>query len=496
MGYFKKELIKNSSKNTYLNRTELNESSKINSANSTLNNETISNSDNTTSGRSQNSKSAQGEIKKIIEILHTKKLNEIQRKNSESYNEFINRIKQEKQEFDINIEQLKRTTATTSISSSSTSIMSTETGNNGKNFSSKKSGRGRNATKKPYLKTTESTDNIEGEINEPLDGSNNPTTSGLNKKNSKQKTNIYDHNPITDMFFYNRDTENKTLDEKIMGDDPYVAECYKKFNLKTASIKIDDCFKVGLFKDMKDQTRIKLSESMKKVLKLGPKSYLLAHDNAHALNAQSRSKQPAKKQNYEKKKAIKEECIDHSMLDTSHSENKTVTKQKQLFDFFTRNNVTIKNSDSSETSSVKSNFSVNSSSASLDTTILNEKNQIQKSSGNFEMPQIPASDRTMSIDSTESLDDFNGSDLSSFNQKPIKSSSGNTILCEKSLSSSNSHTNILNKVDHNKSYIPPSHESKENMTLNDSVDSEISRPKSKSKHLKRKTKFNKGCIII
>lgn len=124
----------------------------------------------------------------------------------------------------------------------------------------------------------------------------------LDKEKDKiNRTDLYDFNPITNYFFYNRKTEGKKIDEKLIEDDEFINKAYKEFNLKFCEVKIIDCFKTAMFKGQK--APIKLTNEVKEALNLNEKN---DDDSSYDFESSSDEAQPKSSKNlYKAKNATK-----------------------------------------------------------------------------------------------------------------------------------------------------------------------------------------------
>lgn len=106
-----------------------------------------------------------------------------------------------------------------------------------------------------------------------------PDTAANGKKKSKSLTTapaakrkpaeVFDYNPIVNYFYYNRGTENKTLDERLMEFDDFTKDTYDKYKLRVAKVNMIDCFKTGVFKGYdKTSMPIKLTPEIRTQLNL------------------------------------------------------------------------------------------------------------------------------------------------------------------------------------------------------------------------------------
>lgn len=195
-----------------------------------------------------------------------------------SNNELIAKIKQEKEEYDISIESLRRRGSTSSMNSVLTNSSSAS------NFRTLPANKNLTSSTSCGVITTEPTKTEEITINL----SSNATTSTLTvqatettsststtetvtktttTKQSRKRTDYYDVNPITNYFYYNVDSgSSKHVDQKLMEENDFAKECFEKYGLKPCSVNLNDCFKTDMFKGM--SVSVTLTTEMKKKLNL------------------------------------------------------------------------------------------------------------------------------------------------------------------------------------------------------------------------------------
>jgi hypothetical protein len=91
---------------------------------------------------------------------------------------------------------------------------------------------------------------------------NNDSNECSNKSNKNSKRlDIFDHNPITKYFYYNKDTDKKHIDQIKIDNDDFDREMFEKYKLKKATIKIRDVLSIDDLKGLKYP--FKLSEKTK-----------------------------------------------------------------------------------------------------------------------------------------------------------------------------------------------------------------------------------------
>lgn len=211
-----------------------------------------------------------------------------------SYNDLINHIKQEKAEFEMNVETYRRNSTCSSkssevLNSNSASNLVEGAGVPSGNARKKSNKKIRSSLKKKDADTaqkpatdgqaevvmdTEMVPAEPAQVDEPKQTEMEKLKPKINRedKNNIERDKInrnllFDYNPITNYFYYNKRNDGKKIDQKIMEEDEFVKQAYKKFNLvKFCEIKIVDCFRTDMFKGLK--APIKLNEDMKAALKL------------------------------------------------------------------------------------------------------------------------------------------------------------------------------------------------------------------------------------
>lgn len=113
-----------------------------------------------------------------------------------------------------------------------------------------------------------------------------PHSDNNNKKSSK-----YDYNPIANYFFYNMGTDKKSVDERRIEADPFVARMFQEHNLKICKVNMFNCFKEGVFKDVNMRKMpIKLTPQIKQLLRIPDSSSTPVETNS---NVQAAAKKPA-----------------------------------------------------------------------------------------------------------------------------------------------------------------------------------------------------------
>ncbi|CAF0807534.1 unnamed protein product [Brachionus calyciflorus] len=213
-------------------------------------------------------------------------------KNVSSHNELVSHIKQEKAEFDLHVESYYRRYSTSSNRSNEPSVCGS-----GTNLSEAPSGNARKKSSKklrpsfkkkddalinpetqneivvdvvvqetPVVQSVEEPKQTEGDLLKPKinrDDKNNLERDKINRNL------LFDYNPITNYFFYNKRVDQKKIDQKILEEDEFVQRAYKKFNINMnlyCEIKLIDCFRTDMFKGLK--APIKLTDDVKKKLNL------------------------------------------------------------------------------------------------------------------------------------------------------------------------------------------------------------------------------------
>lgn len=95
------------------------------------------------------------------------------------------------------------------------------------------------------------------------------TVTGSVPAAKRKPAEVFDYNPIVNYFYYNRGTENKTLDERLMEFDDFTKDTYDKYKLRVAKVNMVDCFKTGVFKGYdKTSMPIKLTPEIRTQLNL------------------------------------------------------------------------------------------------------------------------------------------------------------------------------------------------------------------------------------
>jgi len=205
-----------------------------------------------------------------------------------SHMDLINQIKEEQEEFDAFIECNRRVSTNTTISVASCSSMTSATT---LSCSSSISNHRINNAKKNSAAKTKSLDEVA--IQEPIQNSSldnmvkpsdlltsasnsSCATNNSNCDKSKNKidknckisrNDLYDYNPITNYFYYNKKVDQMQIDEKFINEDQFVKESFQKYNLKFCNVKLIDCMQTDMFKN-KDLP-IKLTNEIKEKLRLG-----------------------------------------------------------------------------------------------------------------------------------------------------------------------------------------------------------------------------------
>jgi len=213
-----------------------------------------------------------------------------------TYADIVAQIKQEKQELDNNLELYRRNSTNThcSTASSLTSTVSTVTASVAGN--AKKCHARKNKFKEVPLTANKVINEDEtAESTELLKPKSK--LAGLNKKD------LYDFNPITNYFNY-----NKNLD---VNDDEFVRSSFEKYNLKFCEIKLLDCMKSDMFRDM--QPPIQLTKKMQELLNLKQDTKVLKAVKAKKANSTARSR----KRNQKSKKISKLKISSDVSISTS-----------------------------------------------------------------------------------------------------------------------------------------------------------------------------------
>lgn len=177
------------------------------------------------------------------------------------YNEIVMQIKKEKLNMDNELESLRRSSLISSNSS----------------------------TNLEQIKNNKDSGPV---IAEKLNNKNN--CKKLKRPANINRSDLYEYNPITNYYNYNTDVQRAlTLDENNCLREPFYGESFKKYDLKFLSIELVDCFKGGMFENLK--VPISLTSDMKKILNLKPtiikkKSHDRKRKNSHNHNYKRKRK--------------------------------------------------------------------------------------------------------------------------------------------------------------------------------------------------------------
>ena len=244
-----------------------------------------------------------------------------------TYADIVAQIKQEKQELDNNLELYRRSSTTThcSTTSSVTSTVSAVIASvaaNGKKCHARKN------KFKEVQHTANKVINEDHEIAESAE-SLKPKSKlvGLNKKD------LYDFNPITNYFNY-----NKNLDDNM--NDEFVRNSFEKYNLKYCQIKLVDCMKSDMFRDM--QPPIQLTQKMQELLNLKADKKNLKAVKAKKANSSSRSRKKNQKSIKKSKKQVSNDVsnsttINLTALEAKANEETMLTKDLLVANMETEN---------------------------------------------------------------------------------------------------------------------------------------------------------------
>jgi hypothetical protein len=80
------------------------------------------------------------------------------------------------------------------------------------------------------------------------------------------RSDLYDYNPITNYFSYNKKVEEKKFDEKLINEDKFIRESFNKFDLKVCTVRLHDCMQTDALKGFK--APINLTNELKEKLSL------------------------------------------------------------------------------------------------------------------------------------------------------------------------------------------------------------------------------------
>ena len=239
-----------------------------------------------------------------------------------TYSEFLNQIKQEKVEFESNIEIYRRSSVSSSKSneviSSSSSINLIEIQKQ-KRTSKKSRPLSRKSTNGAEESGQMEIDHVKPKINR--EDKDNVERDKINRDL------LFDYNPITNYFNYNNKTDQKNIDQILIEEDDFVKKAYEKYNIKNfCQVKLVDCFSTDLFKGLK--VPIKLSEDLKQALKLGDED-----DQYDDIEVVTKKKQRKSRKNIwrdkkrpkpnKKKKEVKKKQSDLFQKDKKITENNT-----------------------------------------------------------------------------------------------------------------------------------------------------------------------------
>jgi hypothetical protein len=113
--------------------------------------------------------------------------------------------------------------------------------------------------------------------------SSGPSSSDLNAKTKAKNNNnndiykdkikrsdLYDYNPITNYFQYNKGASSLKLDEKLINENEFIKNAFEKYSLKQCSVDLFDCMNTSMFKNL--TIPITLTKEMKTELNLNDAS--------------------------------------------------------------------------------------------------------------------------------------------------------------------------------------------------------------------------------
>ena len=89
-------------------------------------------------------------------------------------------------------------------------------------------------------------------------------------KDKIKRSDLYDYNPITNYFHYNKGASSLKLDEKLINENEFIKNAFEKYNLKQCSVDLFDCMNTNMFKNL--TIPIKLTNEMKIKLNLNDTS--------------------------------------------------------------------------------------------------------------------------------------------------------------------------------------------------------------------------------
>lgn len=191
------------------------------------------------------------------------------------HSDLIKHMKAEKEDFDTQIEILRRN-STCTVSSYSSSSKSSSISNQklcDSDLLNRLDSVARNIIETNQTNQFRMIKNTSGEIvqivnsnpnifinknDAQLQNNNDTNSECTNKSNNKnaKRNDIFDFNPITKYFYYNKDTDKKHIDRIKIENNDFDREMFKKYNLKKATVKIRDVLSFEQLKDLKYPFRL------------------------------------------------------------------------------------------------------------------------------------------------------------------------------------------------------------------------------------------------
>ena len=89
-------------------------------------------------------------------------------------------------------------------------------------------------------------------------------------KDKIKRSDLYDYNPITNYFHYNKGASSLKLDEKLINENEFIKNAFEKYKLKQCSVDLSDCMNTSMFKNL--TIPITLTIEMKSKLNLNDTS--------------------------------------------------------------------------------------------------------------------------------------------------------------------------------------------------------------------------------
>ncbi|RNA16408.1 hypothetical protein BpHYR1_008100 [Brachionus plicatilis] len=328
------------------------------------------------SSQTQLSKKGRKESKKSFGLIFDILSNKLVKSNPEAvrdlnskmytstYAEFLSHIKQEKAEFESNVEIYRRSSVS---SSRSNDVISSSSSNNLVEFGNQKQKKA-NKKNRPSVRKANGGEENSQEA-DTLKPKINPDDKDNVERDKINRNLLFDYNPITNYYNYNNKADSKTIDQKLIEEDQFVKRAYEKFDLKTfCEVKLVDCFSSDLFKGLK--VPIKLDDKMKQALDLDNEDD--QYDDIEVVHKKKPRK--VRKNIWREKKRVKSKKKKTEVKkkpeenDTANQDHSLLEKSSDLMNYFKNGTLKRKRTDSTA-SSVLPN---------LDDTDSGESNQVTR----------------------------------------------------------------------------------------------------------------------